>query len=474
MGLAAGAGAQGGGGRRKGVHAPALSRRPVQRRRAGGQRALARLAENLARRGGRDLSALGARSQAARLSADGARARFPGRHARRHRPLSRLGRVEPGAEPIMSKPSPIAAGELSLTCVPAFWPVAMAGALAETGAELYARNLRFLAEEAKIHQGLKPALATPNLVRLDLRTMVLRDYGAPGGASGGAPGGVPTLVDAPYAGHSAMIADYHKGQSLIETLLANGVDHVALTDWKSATEDMKDLEIDNYLAELVVAIDDLGGRVNLVGLCQGGWMSAMIAARFPDKVNSLVLAGAPIDTDAGDGPIKRMAHESQMSFYEELVELGGGLMKGKFMLQGWKNMHPEQHYIQDQIDLYEHIDDPAYLEKEETFNSWYENPIDLPGRWYLQTIKQLFKENQLAKGTFTALGRRLNLHDIKCPAYLLAGATDDITTPEQVLDADKYLGTPKSKIVKKTVPGGHIGLFMGAGTLKDHWPAIAR
>ena len=54
-------------------------------------------------------------------------------------------------------------------------------------------------------------------------------------------------------------------------------------------------------------------------------------------------------------------------------------MKGKFMLQGWKNMHPEQHYIQEHIDLYEHIDDPVYLAKEETFESWYENPIDLPG-----------------------------------------------------------------------------------------------
>ena len=111
-----------------------------------------------------------------------------------------------------------------------------------------------------------------------------------------------------------------------------------------------------------------------------------------------------------------------MSFYEELVALGGGLMKGKFMLQGWKNMHPEQHYIQDQIDLYEHIDDPAYLAKEETFESWYENPIDLPGRWYLQVITQLFKENRLAKGEFVGLGRKLDLRDITCPAYLLAGA----------------------------------------------------
>ena len=69
--------------------------------------------------------------------------------------------------------------------------------------------------------------------------------------------------------------------------------------------------------------------MNLVGLCQGGWMSAMCAARFPRKVASLVLAGAPIDTDAGNGPIKRMAHTYPTSFYEELVAMGGGLMRGE-------------------------------------------------------------------------------------------------------------------------------------------------
>ena len=247
-----------------------------------------------------------------------------------------------------------------------------------------------------------------------------------------------------------------------------------MTDGKSATDDMKDLEIDNYLADLIVAIDDLGGRVNLVGLCQGGWTSAMIAARFPQKVNALVLAGSPIDTDAGDGPIRKMVHESPLSFYEELVELGGGLMKGGFMLQGWKNMHPAEHYVTEHVDLYEHIDDPVYVAKRETFESWYENPIDLPGRWYLQAIGQLFQENRFAKGQFVGLGRRLDLRDITCPLYLLAGAGDDITTPEQVLNAAKYVGTPADQIVSQTVPGGHVGLFMGARTLKEHWPQIAR
>jgi hypothetical protein len=32
------------------------------------------------------------------------------------------------------------------------------------------------------------------------------------------------------------------------------------------------------------------------------------------------------------------------------------------------------------------MDDPTYVAKEETFERWYENPLDLPGRWYLQAI----------------------------------------------------------------------------------------
>ncbi len=368
----------------------------------------------------------------------------------------------------MDQSTPIATRDLRGGDVPFFWPMAAAAQIYEKGMDLYAKNIKFLGEEVKIHHELRPALATANRVMLDLRTMLFRDYSSPGAA------GTPAIVIAPYAGHSAMIADFHQGQSLMETLLANGISRVFLTDWKSATEDMKDLEIDQYLAELNVCVDDLGERVNLIGICQGGWMAAMCAAGFPGKVASLVLAGAPIDTDAGNGPIKRMAHTYPTTFYEELVVMGGGLMRGSTMLQGWKNMHPEQHYIQENIDLYENIDDPAYVAKEETFESWYENPIDLPGRWYLQVITQLFKENRLAKGTFVGFGRRLNLQDITCPVFLLAGESDDITTKEQVFDADKYLGTPKSKIEKKLIPGGHIGLFMGARALQEAWPPIAR
>jgi poly(3-hydroxyalkanoate) synthetase len=124
--------------------------------------------------------------------------------------------------------------------------------------------------------------------------------------------------------------------------------------------------------------------------------------------------------------------------------------------------------------LYENINDPAYVQKFETFEGWYEHTINLPGRWYLQVVKELFKENRFFKGEFVGLGKKLSLGDIKCPVYLLAGENDDLTPKERVLNAQEYLGTEKNEIVKDIANGGHIGLFMGKKLLLENWPKIAR
>ncbi len=352
--------------------------------------------------------------------------------------------------------------------VPWFWPFAAEIELAEEGRKLFSDNLKFAAEAATIAAPRPPEWTTRNEIVLDLHTMRLRDFSR----STVGDNALPVLIDAPYAGHSSTIADYDRGQSLVETLLGCGLHRVLVTDWKSATASMKDFDIDTYLAELNVAVDSIGGRVHLIGLCQGGWMSAMLAARFPGKVASLVVAGAPIDAAAGDGAIRKMVHRLPLSFFEEMVAAGGGLMPGQFMLAGWKNMHPDEQYLEKYLDLYQHIEDKSYIKRTERFERWYENPIDLPGRWYLQAITELFKENRLAKGTFVALGQKISLKTIKVPLYLLAGENDDITTREQVFNAAHLVGTPGDDIVKKLVPGGHIGLFMGSHTLQHAWPDI--
>ena len=60
----------------------------------------------------------------------------------------------------MSKKPSVKSSELSLMSVPAFWPMAMAAAMMEEGTELYAKNLKFAEEEIKIHDELRPKLAT--------------------------------------------------------------------------------------------------------------------------------------------------------------------------------------------------------------------------------------------------------------------------------------------------------------------------
>jgi len=351
--------------------------------------------------------------------------------------------------------------------VPWFWPLAAAIEMGNAGLERYLDELKFLAEAGTITLPTPPTWATANRVVLDLDTMVLRDFSRSAARSNG----TPVLIDPPMAGHSSTIADYAPGQSLVETLLDAGVESVVAADWKSATDSMKDFDIDKYLAEINVAVDELGGAVHLVGLCQGGWMSAMYAARFPGKVRSLVLAGAPIDTDGGNGAIKKMAHRLPMSFYEGLVAAGNGRMLGAVMLAGWKNMHPENQF-EKYLDLYGHVDDSCYVRRAERFARWYENPLDLPGRYYLQAIDELFKHNEFAKVKFVGLGRVLDPKSITIPVYLIAGDSDDITPKEQVFGAAPLLGTTASSIATREVPGGHIGLFMGTRTLADVWPGV--
>ena len=256
-------------------------------------------------------------------------------------------------------------------------------------------------------------------------------------------------------------------------LISNGLNNIFVIDWKPATFTMKDFGINKYLDDIDKAVNNLGGVVNLVGLCQGGWLGLMYASLHPNNIRGIVLAGSPIDTDAGDGAIKSMAHSLPMSFYENLVRIGGGLISGNVMLAGWKSMKPQEQYFSKYLQLYEHIEDRNYIERTKKFEAWYENVYDLPGAYYLETIKRIFKENQLVKGQFIAQGKLISLKHISCPVYMLAGTKDEITPVAQIFNTEKYLGTPHKNVYKKLTDSGHLGLFMGSKSLAEVWPKIA-
>ena len=182
-----------------------------------------------------------------------------------------------------------------------------------------------------------------------------------------------TLVVAPFALHDARIADLSSGHSLIETLRANGCSRLFLVEWKSATAKTKLRTIDSYLCDLNVAVDDIGPPVDLIGLCLG-----------------------------------------------------------RTLLELWPREHDESAFV---IDALQFPGAPAN-EKDrrtvETFLRWQRRTLDLPGPYFLEVFDWLFRENRIAAGRFHALGRLVDLRELRCPLFLLAGDRDSIATAGHV------------------------------------------
>jgi poly(3-hydroxyalkanoate) synthetase len=260
----------------------------------------------------------------------------------------------------------------------------------------------------------------------------------------------------------------------VAALQGAGIKHLFVTDWRSASSDMRFLSIDNYLAELNVLVDELGGMVDLIGLCQGGWMALVYAARFPAKIRKLALAGTPIDIAAGASRLSELARNTPLAIFRDLVELGGGRVLGQHALRFWEPHAPDAATVRNLLQASPTMSPEAFRRLESRFRDWYAWTLDLPGSYYLQVVEHLFKDNRLASGRFVALGRTIDLSTVRCPLFLLAARDDDVVGREQMF-AVEHLVDGKLCTVEKTVaPCGHLGLFMGRDILADVWPGVAR
>lgn len=286
---------------------------------------------------------------------------------------------------------------------------------------------------------------------------------------------VPTLVLPPQAGHSSTVIDYSPQQSQLAMIRASGLTRLYALEWKPATAATRGVTITDYLTVIDRSIRRMGGRANVVGDCQGGWLAAIYAALHPERVNTLTLAGAPIDFHAGDSVIAAtttlMAGAMGMAPYKALVAVGGGNMPGRAVLGNFIGIQPQSE-VSRQLQLLENIEDPMHVERYRVFEDWFKHTQDIPGTFYLWLVENLFWHNRLVRGELTVDGRPVDMRAITCPLLLLAGSTDHITPPPQLFAAADAVGTPERDIVRRTATGGHLGLFMGRDALRQDWPPL--
>ena len=321
-----------------------------------------------------------------------------------------------------------------------------------------------------------PAFATDNEIVLDLPTLRLRRFArgmpaARGGRRARAEAPRPPLPTVgPYALHHASIVDLAPGHSIVERLLAEGLPEVWVAEWRSATPAMAGFGIDSCLADLLVVVDDLGGRAALVGICQGGWLSLAFAARFAAKVASLVLAGAPVDYDAAPSFLVEAARATPPAVVDALVAAGGGRALSHHLLASWGIAALDEAGMK--AILQSRGSPPAALaDRLQAWNGW---AVDLPGRYFTEVFEKLFRGNALATGHFTALGRTADLRAVLGPVCLLAGRRDAIAPPGQVLAVRHLVGTPAHDMLVLQADCDHLPLFLGRDSLAGAWARIAR
>jgi poly(3-hydroxyalkanoate) synthetase len=261
----------------------------------------------------------------------------------------------------------------------------------------------------------------------------------------------------------------------MRTILEAGLERAFSLDWVGATRGTRDASIEDYIDVVERAVEHCGGRVNLVGDCQGGWLATIYAALHPERVNTLTIAGAPIDFHAGEPVIhevlRRVAPNGDLHFYEALVAAGGGVLEGRHMLAGFIMIQPAAE-IGRQIELLLNLDDPAHVARYREFEDWFKHTQDVPGAFYLWIVRHLFRDNELIGGSLEVGGEPVDLARIDMPLNLLAGATDHITPPDQVFALATYASTPAQLVTRHVSSGGHLGLFMGHEALREHWPRV--
>jgi len=345
-----------------------------------------------------------------------------------------------------------------------FWPALAAASAVETASSIAAHLLGGSGDADDDRTAQEPEGATPSKIVLELHTVRLRDFTV-------AQSGVPTLLCTPLALHGAAIADLAAGHSLVAALRGAGIGRLFMTDWRSASADMRFLGIDEYLADLNVLVDRVGGLVDLIGLCQGGWLSLVYAGRFPAKVRKLIMAGAPVDIAARQSRLSAKAEATPLIMFQSLVNLGNGRVIGRNIAKFWGN-DTDASDIRESLQTLQPIGSPEFTRLEAIFKKWNSWTIDVPGTYYLEIIEKLYKRNELAAGSFVALGQKIDLSRLRLPMYLLAGSADEVVAPEQLLAVERLVGTQPEYIRHEIAPCNHLGLFMGKRTLEEYWPRI--
>ena len=290
------------------------------------------------------------------------------------------------------------------------------------------------------------------------------------------------LIVAPLSGHYATLL-----RDTVRTMLK---DHkVYITDWRSARLvplSEGEFHLDdyvNYVQEFIRHLQGIYGNCHVISVCQPTVpvlaAVSLMASRGETTPITMTMMGGPIDARRSPTTVNNLATNRSYEWFENNVIFrvpdnfpgaGRRVYPGFLQYTGFVAMNPDRHatshydYFKDLIK-----GDDASAEAHRKFYDEYNAVLDMDADYYLETIKTVFQDYNLAHGTWdvrspTGKIERVRPQDITTTAlFTVEGELDDISGSGQTEAAhDLCTGIVRKEQHHLEAKGaGHYGIFSG-------------
>ncbi len=251
------------------------------------------------------------------------------------------------------------------------------------------------------------------------------------------------------------ILDLTPEKSFIRWAVEQGIT-VFMVSWKSADASMKDVVWDDYIAAQVDAIDTVRTAlkvpaVHTIGYCVAGTTLAATLALLAARGEAAKVASATFFTAQVDfaqaGELQHFIDDEQLKMVAALSPEGfldGRYMATTFNLLRGRDLiwnYVTQNYLlgQDYVPF--------------DLLHWNGDTTNLPAKWHLSYLTDLYRNNLLVTGTMTVDGTPIDLTKVTTPAYVQAGREDHIAPAESVWKLTQLFAGPLKFVLAGS---GHI------------------
>lgn len=282
---------------------------------------------------------------------------------------------------------------------------------------------------------------------------------------------VPVLITYALVNRETMM-DLEEGRSLIRNMLDQGLDiYIIIWGYPSRLDRYLTLDdyIDVYMNDCVdyVRQESGLGKINLMGVCQGGTFAVIYTALYPEKVRNLITMVTPIDFDTDDGLLNVWSRYMDVDLMVDTL----GNIPGDFMNLGFLMLKPFQLMIDKYIGLVESAEDPAAVRNFLRMEKWIFDSPDQAGETLRKFVNELYKENRLIKGQLEIGGRKVDLRRIDMPLLNIYAEQDHLVPPSSSKPLGKLVSS--SDVTTKSFSVGHIGMYVSSKSQRELAPTIA-